>query len=111
MAIKRLQEISHHLFICNGGTCKQKGAEEGIVEIRNCIRQAGLEASVHTTKTFCNGRCNDGPIVISATDGLWFKGITKEKAGCLVQEFLLKGTLPGDLVLYRYGLDFVNEME
>jgi (2Fe-2S) ferredoxin len=111
MAIKKLQEISHHLFICNGGTCKQKGAEEGIVEIRSAIRQAGLEASVHTTKTFCNGRCNDGPIVISATDGLWFKEITKEKAGYLVQEYLLKGIMPEHLVLYRYGVGFANAVE
>lgn len=81
------------------------------MEIRSAIRQAVLETSVHTTKTFCNGRCNDGPIVISATDGLWFKGITKDKAGCLVQEYLLKGMLPEDLVLYRYGLDVVNDTE
>jgi (2Fe-2S) ferredoxin len=111
MAIKRLQEISHHLFICNGGSCKQKGAEEGIVEIRSAIRQAGLEASVHTTKTFCNGRCNDGPIVISATDGVWFREITKEKVDCLVQEYLVKGILPAELLLYRYGVGFVNAAE
>ena len=108
MAIKNLEVITHHLFICNGGTCKQKGAEEGTAAIRAAIQSAGLHESVHTTKTLCNGRCKDGPIVISATDGFWFKGVTPALASGLVEEYLVKGVVPEEHLLYVYGSEKVQ---
>lgn len=107
MAIKNLEEISRHLFICNGGTCKKKGAEEGIVAIRAAIQSAGLGDSTHTTKTFCNGRCDDGPVVISSTEGIWFKGITKDVAEYFVEAYLAKRQLPEELVLFVHETEAV----
>lgn len=102
MAIKDLTEIRAHLFLCNGQSCKLLGAEESTEAIRTAIKEAGLAAEVHTTKTLCNGRCKDGPVVISQPDGLWFRKMTKEKAVSFVQS-LSEGQVLREYVLYRYG--------
>lgn len=108
MAIKDLTQIKKHLFLCNGGSCKLLGAEESAVAIRSSIMECLLADEIHTTKTLCNGRCKDGPIVISQPDGLWFKGMVKEKAADFVREFLVMNHIPQDDVLYEYGQQFMN---
>ena len=102
MAIKDLNKVDKHLFLCNGGSCKLLGAEESTAAIRAYIKDCGMDESIHTTKTLCNGRCKDGPIVIAQPDGIWFKGITRELAGTLVLEFLICRIVPENLVLFRY---------
>jgi (2Fe-2S) ferredoxin len=103
MAIRELTTISKHLFLCNGGSCKKNGAEALTDAIRAAIIDIGLNGEVHTTKTLCNGRCNDGPIVIAMPDGQWFKGIRPEEADRFVKEYLLGGVLREDNLLFRYG--------
>jgi (2Fe-2S) ferredoxin len=103
MAIKDLSLVKKHLFLCNGGSCKLLGAEESTAAIRSAIADWGLSDEVHTTKTLCNGRCNDGPIIIAMPDGIWFRKMGKEKAAMFVKEFLLQDQLPQDMVLYKYG--------
>jgi (2Fe-2S) ferredoxin len=111
MALKDLTLIKTHLFFCNGGTCKNKGAEEATAEIRRLIVQSGLGESVHTTKTLCNGRCKDGPIIISQPEGLWFREMTMHKAEFFVQQYLIKGRVPERIRLYRYGEPQINVAE
>jgi len=108
MAIKDLTSIETHLFFCNGGTCKNKGAEESTAEIRKLISHSELSESLHTTKTLCNGRCKDGPIIISQPDGLWFKQITADKAADFFSEYLVQGRVPEDMRLFRYGDAEIN---
>jgi (2Fe-2S) ferredoxin len=67
------------------------------------IADCGLADEVHTTKTLCNGRCKDGPIVISQPDGIWFKKMVKEEAEGFVREYLVEQFVPPDKVLYQYG--------
>jgi len=110
MAIKDLTTIKTHLFLCNGGSCKLLGAEESTAAIRDALKETGLSEAVHTTKTLCNGRCKDGPVVISQPAGLWFKQVTKEKAVSFVQ-FLVEGRVPHEDVLYRYGRTFINNAD
>jgi (2Fe-2S) ferredoxin len=103
MAIKDLTLIKKHLFLCNGGSCKLLGAEESSAALREAITENGLSDVVHTTKTLCNGRCKDGPIVIAQPDGIWFKKITMENAASFVNEFLVMKAIPQDKFLYQYG--------
>ena len=110
MAIKDLTEIRTHLFLCNGGSCKLLGAEESTTAIRVAIKEAGLSEEVHTTKTLCNGRCKDGPVVIAQPSGLWFKHLTKDKAASFVR-FMMEGRVPDEYVLYRYGRTVINNTD
>lgn len=108
MAIKNIVQVQKHLFICNGGTCLNKGAGESIVNIRQSIADEGLHDEVHTTKTLCNGRCNDGPIIISMPEGKWFKNITPENVNRFVKEYLVKQNGCKEFELFNYGDEVIN---
>ena len=108
MAIKDLTTIKKHLFFCNGGSCKKRGAEESTAAVRLAIAAHGLSDSIHTTKTLCNGRCNDGPVVIAQPDGIWFQKIDTEKAEEFVRQYLVEQQVPWDNVLYAYGQNTIR---
>jgi (2Fe-2S) ferredoxin len=108
MAIKDLTRIEKHLFLCNGASCKLLGAEESTEAIREAINSCNLSEQVHTTKTLCNGRCKDGPVVILQPQGIWFKKMIKEKAMLFVSEFIQENKVHSSDVLYRYGDDVVH---
>jgi (2Fe-2S) ferredoxin len=111
MAIKNITLIKTHLFLCNGGTCKLKGAEESTEIIRQEIINHGLSDEVHTTKTLCNGRCKDGPVVISQPQGIWFREVTREFAPWFVQQYLINKTIPAEHRLFAYGEKTINAVE
>ncbi|HMC87240.1 MAG TPA: (2Fe-2S) ferredoxin domain-containing protein [Chitinophagaceae bacterium] len=108
MAIKDLTKIRKHLFLCNGGSCKLLGAEESTAAIREAIAACNLSEEIHTTKTLCNGRCKDGPVVISQPDGIWFNKMVKEKAEEFVWEYFVEQHIPEDKVLFEYGDDLIR---
>lgn len=110
MAIKDLTKVNVHLFICNGGSCKQKGADECTGIIRSVLEEFGFSESVFTTRTLCNGRCNDGPIIISQPYGIWFKQITVDKARDFVKCYIVKGEVPLANRLYVYGEESINSV-
>jgi (2Fe-2S) ferredoxin len=89
VSIKDLSEIKSHLFICNGGSCKRLGAEETTKLIRECLEKEGMSQCVHTTKTYCNGRCEDGPVVIEMPQGIWFKEITPNKVKLFINDLYM----------------------
>ena len=103
MAIKKLIDINKHLFMCNGGSCKLLGAEETILRIRAGLKEIGMDQKVHTTKTMCNGRCKDGPIVISVPDGIWFRQIKPSDVPEFLGRYLLNNSPPVEKILFRYG--------
>ncbi|MFC3562821.1 (2Fe-2S) ferredoxin domain-containing protein [Pedobacter jamesrossensis] len=110
MAIKDLTTVKMHLFLCNGGSCKLKGAEDSTAAIRAVLQEYKLGDLVHTTKTLCNGRCKDGPIVISMPGGEWFKEMSVPYARSFVEKFIIKGDLQPDKLLYLLGEGKINEV-
>jgi (2Fe-2S) ferredoxin len=111
MAIKDLTKVKKHLFLCAGGSCKLMGSEDSTAAVRSAIAERGLSDEIHTTKTLCNGRCKDGPIIIAQPDGIWFKRMVKEKAEAFVGEFLVRQTVPREDVLYEYGWEEINNQK
>lgn len=111
MAIKDITLVKKHLFICNGGTCKLNGAEESTVALRNAINKAGLSDEIHTTKTLCNGRCKDGPVVIAMPDGIWFKQMSVDTAEDFTHDYLLHDLVPEKNILFQYGNENIYPAE
>lgn len=97
-----------HLFLCNGSACKSKGAEESTKIIRDTIKECGLYEKVHTTKTLCNGRCDDGPVVIVQPEGVWFKEITPETARSFVLQGIVNDEPMHEKFLYQYHSAEIN---
>jgi (2Fe-2S) ferredoxin len=108
MAIKDLRLVKTHLFLCNGSTCKSKGAEESTKIIRETIKECGLHEQVHTTKTMCNGRCDDGPVVIVQPEGVWFKEIIPETARNFVLQGIVNDEPMHEKFLYQYHSTEIN---
>jgi len=108
MAIKDITKTQTHLFLCNGSSCKNKGAEESTKIIRETIKECGLHETIHTTKTLCNARCDDGPVVIVQPEGIWFKEITPDAARDFVVRGLVNDEMPLEKFLYHYLSPTIN---
>lgn len=102
MAVKDLPKLNCHLFICNGGACKNKGAELSTEIIRDNIKIMGMHEQVHTTKTLCNGRCQEGPLVIVQPENKWYQDLTPENAKQFVLQTLVKGNSMKSLEFFSW---------
>ncbi|PLT33174.1 ferredoxin [Bacillus sp. V5-8f] len=105
MTTWNLQGTKHHIFICNGSSCMRKGGEEATQAIRNEITNLDLESFIHTTRTRCNGRCKDAPVVIVYPEGTWYKEVTPEVGSNLIRNGLAAGNGFSTNVIYQYGQD------
>ena len=89
-----MKKLSHsftkQLFLCNGKSCIRNGAEDVTKAIRDEIRQLNAEHDIHTTKTLCNGKCKEGPIVIVYPDDVWCGGMTEDVGRKLIQTLMGK---------------------
>lgn len=108
MVARDLRNVSHHLFLCNGDHCTHLGAVEGTKAIRKAIEEKGMVDQVHTTKTLCNGRCLDGPIVIAMPGYVWYKQMTHDKARDFVQAHLIDNIHIEDQILHT-GIKDTNK--
>ncbi|MFP3388121.1 (2Fe-2S) ferredoxin domain-containing protein [Brevibacillus sp. SIMBA_040] len=102
MATWDLSQTTHHVLICNGGSCMRKGGEEVTVALRESITRAGLDDVVHTTRTRCNGRCEDACVVIVYPEGIWYENVTPENADLLVEQHLRNGEPVESWMTHRF---------
>ncbi|KIL40587.1 hypothetical protein SD70_12665 [Gordoniibacillus kamchatkensis] len=91
MTTWNLTGTRHHVFMCNGSTCMRNGAEDVTQAIRNEITANGADSIIHTTRTRCQGRCEDTCVVTVYPEGAWFKAVTPELGRRIVSEHLLQG--------------------
>ncbi|KAA6481989.1 (2Fe-2S) ferredoxin domain-containing protein [Bacillus swezeyi] len=84
MATWDLSNTKHHILICNGSSCNRVGAEELTQAIRKEISERELDDLIHTTRTRCNGRCQDKCVVIHYPKGTWYKDLKPEDAPLLI---------------------------
>lgn len=80
----------------------RKGGEEVTLAIRDEIAAQGAAAQIHTTRTRCNGRCEDACVVIVYPEGVWYKEITPELGREVVKRHLTGGPALEELMIYSY---------
>ena len=102
MATWNLQGTTHHVLICNGGSCMRKGGEEVTQAIRDEIDRLQLHGRVHTTRTRCNGRCEDACVVIVYPEGVWYRTIDEQIGRDIVRNHVRDGNVLRDYVTYTY---------
>ncbi|MGG1659785.1 (2Fe-2S) ferredoxin domain-containing protein [Brevibacillus sp. NRS-1366] len=105
MATWDLSKTRHHVLICNGGSCMRKGGEEVTIALREAITQAGLDDYVHTTRTRCNGRCEDACVMIVYPEGIWYQNVAPDDAKLLVEQHFIKGEPVKSLITHRFTID------
>ncbi|MCZ8521981.1 MULTISPECIES: (2Fe-2S) ferredoxin domain-containing protein [Paenibacillus] len=103
MATWNLTDTKHHVLICNGGSCMRGDAEAVTQALRAEIRENGADRRIHTTRTRCNGRCEDACVVIVYPEGVWYRGVTPESAKVIVREHLLEDRPVEERAVYTYG--------
>ncbi len=86
MADKNLVTTKKCLFLCNGGSCMKKGAEEVTQAFRKRIKKHKLPDSYHTVRTRCMGRCDNAPVAMLAPDSIWLKSIAAKQCDSLLQQ-------------------------
>ncbi|KAB2336597.1 (2Fe-2S) ferredoxin domain-containing protein [Cytobacillus depressus] len=108
MATWDLSRTAHHVLICNGSSCSQVGAEELTQAIRKEISSREADDVIHTTRTRCNGRCQDKCVIISYPTGTWYKDLKPEDAPVFIDS-LLNGEDFEEKVSHSYnGAGFVR---
>lgn len=108
MATWNLTKTENHILICNGSSCKKAGAEELTQSIRNEIMIRGLDQSIHTTRTLCNGRCQDKCVVITYPDGHWYKEMTSEDSSRFIESLMTGSKLVEKLSHLYDGKNFIR---
>ncbi|WP_240418392.1 (2Fe-2S) ferredoxin domain-containing protein [Paenibacillus periandrae] len=107
MATWNLSETQHHVLICNGGSCMKHQGEEVTLAIRAEITAQGADRFIHTTRTRCNGRCQDACVVTVYPEGIWYKDMTPESGRAMVREHLLQGNTLQAHMVYSFKDRFV----
>jgi (2Fe-2S) ferredoxin len=103
MTTWNLEGMQHHLLICNGGSCMRKGGEEVTQAIREEISIRGVDSLIHTTRTRCNGRCEDACVVISYPEGIWYRNITPQIGRKIVGQLIEKENHIHSHISYTYN--------
>lgn len=104
MTMWDFSQTKHHVLLCNGGSCMRKGGEEVTLAIRAEIARAEADDKIHTTRTRCNGRCEEACVVIVYPSGVWLKNVTPEDAPAIVA-YLQHGSSPRELISHTYQSD------
>ncbi|MFC0296552.1 (2Fe-2S) ferredoxin domain-containing protein [Geobacillus jurassicus] len=110
MATWDLRGMRRHVFICNGGTCLRHGGDDVTMAVREEIARLGLDDAVHTTRTRCNGRCQDACVMIVYPDGVWYRLMTPEKAKEVVHRHLQNGEPLRAWAAYEYREDGLTRL-
>lgn len=97
-----LSKTKHHVLICNGGSCMKSGGEDVTQAIRSELNRVKVDDTIHTTRTRCNGRCDDSCVVIVYPEGIWYNNVTPQDAASIVEQHLLGGKPVERLTTYRY---------
>ena len=108
MAIKDLINSKKCLFICNGGSCLKKGAEDVTQAIRKSICDFDLDDDYHTIRTRCKGRCDDAPTAMLSPDNIWLKNINSFQCDLLLSDIELNQIDKSDNFLYKMGDSIIN---
>lgn len=90
----------------------RQGGEEVTQAIRDEIAICQSDAHVHTTRTRCNGRCQDACVVIVYPEGIWYRHVTVEAGREIVRTIVEEKESQTALVshVYREGV-FVRQTE
>ncbi|CAM3629770.1 (2Fe-2S) ferredoxin domain-containing protein [Brevibacillus invocatus] len=111
MTTWNLSGTKHHMFICNGGSCMKQQGEEVTQAIREEIKLRSADSLIHTTRTKCNGRCENACVVMIYPQGVWYQNVTPELAKRIVSEHVLGGRPQEEHLLYTYRNELVPAHE
>src|ERR1039458_10316874 len=108
----QMEPFRHHIFVCtqekpDGVTsCPNNGSLRVLQALEHELGSQGLDNEVQLTTCGCLGLCDDGPIMITYPEGVWYHKI-KEEAGVLPDDLneMIRAFMPSRAVLTALELD------
>ena len=86
-----MTQYKMHLLVCGGSSCRASGSEQLFHNLKNEIRDKGLENEVQVITTGCFGYCEKGPIVKVMPDNTLYIQVKPGDASEIVTEHVIKG--------------------
>lgn len=105
-----LQGTRHIVLLCNGDTCSDRGADLVTLTLRRELQAQHLDPFVHTARTRCMGRCEDGCTVVVMPDNTWYRNVTPDLARRIVSEHLIDGQPVHEIVSFVAGDDGMTQV-
>jgi outer membrane receptor protein involved in Fe transport/(2Fe-2S) ferredoxin len=97
---KDLSKIKKIIYLCNGTSCTNKGAEENITALRNSLTEQELNDEIHTIRTKCSGFCKKGPIISIQPENTWYKEMNVTTSNAVVTTHILQNAILQDQLLF-----------
>ncbi|CEH28453.1 Uncharacterized protein BN1090_A2_00874 [Aneurinibacillus migulanus] len=83
----------------------KRGGEEVTQAVRKAIAEKNADSLIHTTRTRCNGRCEDACVVIAYPQGIWYRGVTPEACPDIIAQLLYEEEARSPQVSYTYSTE------
>lgn len=85
--------MKKHILICTNTECSGRGSHKVLEKLRRMIRDHGLRREIKVTRTYCMGRCGEGPVAAVYPDGIWYRELEEADVGPFFDSHLLKDRL------------------
>ena len=86
-----MAQYSNDILGCGGTGCRASQSELILQNLKEAVRENGLQESVQVIRTGCFGFCEKGPVVKLIPDNTFYVEVTPEDANDIVNEHLIKG--------------------
>ncbi len=86
-----MAQFKMHLLVCGGTGCNASHSQQLVANLKQAIKNKGLENEVQVITTGCFGFCEKGPIVKVMPDNTFYTQVGPEDAQEIVDEHVIKG--------------------
>ena len=86
-----MSKYSMHLLVCGGTGCRASASDAIVDNLKNGLKDHGLDETVQVIMTGCFGFCDKGPIVKVIPDNTFYVGVKPEDSGLIIEEHVIKG--------------------
>ncbi|HCX65132.1 MAG TPA: NADH-quinone oxidoreductase subunit NuoF [Eubacteriaceae bacterium] len=85
------QKDKIHILVCGGTGCQASDSTTLLLNLKDEIKNAGLENEVEAFVTGCFGFCEKGPIVKIFPENVFYVEVTPDDAKEIISEHVVKG--------------------
>ncbi|KAB0491278.1 (2Fe-2S) ferredoxin domain-containing protein [Pseudomonas vancouverensis] len=97
-----IPEHAHHVFLCTGPRCTQRGALQLWKKLRRQLlehQRIEVPGGVLLTRTHCQFPCNLGPVLTVYPQACWYRVSNEAEAIRLVDVHLVGGEIVEDMLI------------
>jgi len=93
--VRTFEKLRYHVFVCSdaGDFCGCDAMHSGdmVAALRQELGKRGLLAAVKVSLMQCRQQGAKGPVLVVHPDGVWYDGLTADKAGEFVEQQVVRG--------------------